>query len=834
MTPPAKVSDPALVQQTANLIAGSHANRLVAVLAPQISRDQRAALLQELRQRKLTAAVVDNLDLCRLLNIDGRQINLVIGLLEVMLEQQRWIDSSPFHAHDGAQARIEMYVGRVQEANVLATDNKYSRLFSGRKLGKSALLKFIEETYDGFRLPSGNTLRVLRIPIVGIQSDAMVINKVLSELRNRLAFQSAAGPEHSAEPFLAALDEYLTVHPTDSLLVILDEADVFVEKQLEEYDLHQESCLSFRIRSDAQKKVDVQGLPRIRFVFAGYRKANTRAGAWGNWGDPLLLNPLEAEEAAELIAGPLARLGIDASAVAPSVAFRCGYQPAVLLRFGEKLLEVFDNRFPNVADRDHVGVTPEQVAEVYQHQAIQDEIRTVVRNNFQGNDAGQAVFSATLLAFAALAPGDALPNAAETIWQHLRKVVDSHPDVAQMVEPIGWLAPRADGADPTEVGLNEVKRHLEDFVERKLLVIVNRDDGVYRLRFPYHLSSLLVGVQDEAWAALLRLSRGATSAKDDDRTGDPLSLLALRDLETVLKKYGDLGLHYRAAVLGSLWPQSVSREDWLANRLGFDPGRLSHAGQPRDPNKDAYLDVNAADAQKILESRQPNAPPAFLIGGVDLLRWGLHAVQMGNEIEVQAQGRLSRLAIDRWFRRSPREFGFQGDDLEQIISVTGRMPYLLQLFDQCLREAVGADGGIHVGPEEFARAKAKYDKRLPECLSRLRSGPETVRLTSREVEILLMVTVVARANGFKHPVLLRDLGADWAEQLYEEQWRKDFPTRIYPRSWSDDPEERLTVKLVTDLGLLPHPIDQPDANAPLLLNDPLVQVIVPALIKAGV
>ena len=95
------------------------------------------------------AAVVDSTDLCRLLNPGGRQINLVIGLLEVMLEQQRWTTLSPFHAHDGAQARIEMYVGRAQEAAVLATDNKYSRLFSGRKLGKSALLKFIEDSYDG-------------------------------------------------------------------------------------------------------------------------------------------------------------------------------------------------------------------------------------------------------------------------------------------------------------------------------------------------------------------------------------------------------------------------------------------------------------------------------------------------------------------------------------------------------------------------------------------------------------------------------------------------------------------------------------------------------------
>ena len=387
--------------RTANLIAANHANKLVAVpLAPGIKSDLRAALLQELRQRKATAAVLDSVDLCRLLNPGGRQINLVIGLLEVMLEQQRWTTMSPFHAHDGAQARIEMYVGRADEAEVLATDNKYSRLFSGRKLGKSALLKFIEDKYEGFSLPSGNRLHVLRIPIVGNDADAVIIGKVLAELKNRLGFQTAGSAALTADAFLAALSEYLVSRPQDSLLVILDEADVFIERQLQQYDTHKEQCLSFRIRSDAQKEVDGQGLPRIRFVFAGYRKANTRGGAWGNWGDPLLLNPLEADEAADLIAGPLARLGIDAADVAPAVAYRYGYQPAVLLRFGERLLELLDGQHPDVADRGHVVVTTAHVREVFDQQAVQDEIRTVVRNNFHGNDAGQAVFSATLLAFA--------------------------------------------------------------------------------------------------------------------------------------------------------------------------------------------------------------------------------------------------------------------------------------------------------------------------------------------------------------------------------------------------------------------------------------------------
>ena len=89
----------------------------------------------------------------------------------------------------------------------------------------------------------------------------------------------------------------------------------------------------------------------------------------------------------------------------------------------------------------------------------------------------EAVFSATLLAFGGLAPGDALPNAPEAIWERLRELMEEDPDVRQAVAGIGWLTLRStDGTGPTEVGLNEVKRHLEDFVERKLLVLVNRDD----------------------------------------------------------------------------------------------------------------------------------------------------------------------------------------------------------------------------------------------------------------------------------------------------------------------------------------------------------------------
>jgi hypothetical protein len=544
-------------------------------------------------------------------------------------------------------------------------------------------------------------------------------------------------------------------------------------------------------------------------------------------------------------------MGVDAVEVAPAIAYRSGYQPAVLLRFGERLLDTLDDRYPDVSGRDHVVVTSSLVAEVFQHQSVQDEIRTVVRNNFQGNDAGQAVFSATLLAFAGLAPGEALPNAPKVIWRRLRDLIQKgDPNVQEAAGRIGWLSPRAperlepgpetiertsEMLEPTEVGLSTVNRHLGDFVERKLLVLVNRDDAVFRLRFSYHLPILLEGAQDEAWTALIRLGRKGDDPTDDG-FGDPVSSAALRDLETVLRKYQDLGLDaYRAAVLGSLWPDSVANPDWLADRLGYDPSRMSRRGAARPANAAAYLEVAPAEADQVLADRPPNSSPALLVGGADLLRWGLTRIRAGEEIEVQGQSRLTRAAVAQWFVRV-RAFDFDRDKLDRAIQITGCIPYLIQLLDLRMRSEVGADGGVSVGSDEFIRAVDKYEKKLPEHLRQLVSGPEATRLSPRERELLLMVTLVAGAFDFKSAGYSEDLRDElWDEGMYRDLWLDAYPDLPYPARWGNSPEDRLASRVVWDLGLLPYPLDQRAPQGPYLsADDPLVRDIVPALARPGV
>jgi hypothetical protein len=480
-------------------------------------------------------------------------------------------------------------------------------------------------------------------------------------------------------------------------------------------------------------------------------------------------------------------------------------------------------------------VTPVHVREVFDQQAVQDEIRTVVRNNFHGNDAGQAVFSAALLAFAALPPGDAIVNAPQEIWRRLRELVERGGDsVKHAADRIGWLTPRGQSQpEPTEVGLSEVNRHLADFHERKLLTLVRRDDGVYRLRFPYHLSTLLVDVEDEAWNALTRLGRAAGTPGEDDLGGDPVNPLALRDLETVLRRYQELGLEeYRAGLLATLWPRSVI-PDWLANRFGYDPGQVSHRGGPRPASAGVFLEVTPAEAEGLLDGRAAGAPPVFLIGGADLLRWGLRRVQAGEWLEVQGQRRLTRRAVDRWFLRV-REFGFDGDELERISRLTRGIPFLLDLFDQTLQVVLGTDGGVNVGADDFERAAAKYERQLPEHLDRLAAGPEPIRLSARERELLLMAVVAARETDFQQSSVTKDLQEYWDAKLFEDAWAKGFPELDYPPGYSDTVDDRLAARVLADLGLVPHPLDQTNSQGVPYLDatDPLVRIIAPRLARA--
>jgi hypothetical protein len=731
-TPPVPPTHSGFVNQTAEFIA-KFEHCITLVLVPRLSPQVRDDLLHEFRRRSsIAAAVFDDVDLCRLLNPGGQQPNLVLGLLEIILEQQRWRAFSPFEPQEGQHTKMEMYVGRSDEADKLFSSAGYSRLFSGRKLGKSALLKHVHDTQDGKKLPSGLTLRVLYVPAVGVDSEAGIVDQIEESMRSELEFEPPPRTGTATQRLSHTLESFLKARPTESLLIFLDEADAFVEEQILAYDDRREQCLTWQMRTVIQAPKDKMDLPRVRFVFSGYRVTHRAEGAWANWGDVLRLKPLAPHEAASLMAGPLARLGIDASHEAGAIAYRCGYQPAVIIKFGQQLLEHLESVTPG-ARRDSVTVTSEHVATVFSSQPVQQEIRTVVWNNFQGNRLGRIIFSALLLEFAELSPGGVVDDAATRVLERIQEI-----------------SPGFNGFPPEEgAALDVISRHLRDFVGRSLLIESDPTTNGFQLKFPHHLPVLLQ--EDQTTAIQEQVGAICVSPpRNQDRVRSLLGSAVLSDLAFALDATGTEGLDIDAVIVCAHWAEAIEHPTGgIADRLGFERAQVLHTPEV-DPVQRAALPrvaFSAASpevAERVLLARPPGQPAPLFLGGADLLRWGLRQkLEDGRLHELATLGRLTAHQIQWWFERV-RGVEFTGrSPVGDILARTSGIPFLLGLFDTLLIQRIGADGA-NISEREVEEVFSAFEQVFVGTVRELQTGDPAVRLHPRELELLRIICRASR------------------------------------------------------------------------------------------
>lgn len=785
---------------------------LVVLLAPGLGRRRTELLVAFQRHVETTAVVLDDLDMARVLDPDRVQDRLV-ALVEIALSQhQDPLRHSPFGTQDGQFVSPEMFVGRRTQAEDLALKNRYTRVFSGRRLGKSALLRFVQQKYDGSPLPSGNILRVLFVGAAGAESEVSVVDLILREMARQLSFTPGAR-DVSKDPGGALRDAfqgYLDVHTGESLLVVLDEADLFIEDQLRLYEQNREKCLSFLMRSSISNAADSMGLPRVRFVFAGYRAANTNGGVWANWGEVLTLDPLPLKDARDLVAGPLARLGVDAADRAEAIARRCGCQPAVLLRFGDQCLRylVRTGRFAS----GRTPLTVDDVAEVYHGREVEDEIRRIIQNNFQGVSRGYIVFRALVLELAQAGRDGGIEDADVRIIDRLRSI-DSNLD---------WL--ESDGRKASA----EVQRLLREFVARQL-VVENRIAGVvhHGLRFPHHLSILMRADLDDEVRRDIAAERAAIAAS---RSGvpwsgprsllQPIDLELLRDLVTHPPEHLDV----RLALVASLWPEGVDhRLGGIADRLGFDAHSVLEARRVNtkainDREDLALAGIDPELAEKVLASRPPQRRVPLLTGGADLLRWGLER-RCGASAEsahVASLGRLTSGILDWWFRSVRGVELYALDAIPKIYEATGGIPFLVRSLDRLVEEqhieSLDSTGLAKLLKD--SKNHARSEARL------LVTGAPAWRLLPREIEILKMAMTAAIKSGSD--------SVDLSEELVGEEWEEFFAEHLPVAPLG--PGDGAAIRVLTELGFLPTNTTRPGADeirrlGTLSRSDPLVEIV---------
>jgi hypothetical protein len=588
---------------------------------------------------------------------------------------------------------------------------------------------------------------------------------------------------------------------------VLDEADAFVESQIRAYEREEirEKCLSFQMRSELEKHRDNNNFPRIRFVFSGYRATHTNEGAWANWGDVLRLSPLSVDDATRLIEGPLARMGIDASQQAPAIAWRCGYQPAVLVRFGRQLLEHLESSRSRI-EREAVEVSQEDVAITFNHAAVQEEIRTVVWNNFQGNRPAKVVFAALLIEFAAWPAGEEVDDAAARILSRL-KAID--PDIS-------WLQTDDVSAEA------EIARFIREFVERELLVEKgSRVRPSYTLRFTHHLPVLKPGEQEGTIRKELQALRTVRTA---DAGAGTKSALAKRDLDGIRYTLSDKSEpRTRACIVASLWPAAIeNKTGGVADRLGVAGHHCAKAGEVASgaavlDNLVVSMATTPALAEKILKRRPKHLAPAILLGGPDLLRWAYRRqIEPEDELfEISSVGRLSAALVDWWFRQVRGIEFSAAASLEKIINATSGQPLMLAFLDAFWADKTGAtlDGN------EVQQALDALKNEVKAIAGRLKNGPDSLKLEPREYDILKMAAAAARDQP---EVDLHETLTDLWE-FYRDKLNVEPVTEA----------DAMSVRFLEDLGLLPVnpnvPPGQPIRRLGRITNDDSLV----ALMEAG-
>lgn len=771
--------------------AGSEApSSLVVFLAPGLSLARRDELCSGFRKRGVAAAIIDDLDLCRLCaataRLDGHDF---IPFLEVLLEQLDLDTASPFSSLDGQHVRLETYIGRKHEAERVALGWSYTRVFSGRKLGKSALLKYVASTFDGYPLPSGNTLNVFFITIAGGESERWVVDCIVDEMANRFSLAEKPGlkDQPPAERFSAYMKRFLQEKPLHSVLLILDEADAFVEGQLSRYDDDREGSLSFRMMKELPAQVDGNQLPRIRTIFSGYRVTNTRGGVWANAGDVLVLRPLAEDEAVQFLEGMLARIGIALGNHAPFVAMRCGFQPAVLIRFGESLVRRL-KRSNRSADRETLTVSHEEVLATLGEQGVLDEIKTVVNNNFQGNRIGAVVFGATLLALKDLEPGLALTEGPTQVLAKLREI-DPNSD---------WLE-RVDTSP-----LSEIERNLQDFIDRELLSVLDAPRfGVreYRLRFPHFLPVLTQ--QSEVSLEVRQQIQAIRGGASQRRVSQ--CVLSESALDTIRYWYHqDNGNDCKLIVIGGHWTESLlDPKCGVPDRLGCERSALAlpvgsdeAAGQIR-AGMQVFGNVAVNLWKTFLDTE--TGRPSVLIGGLDLQRAARRYALDGGEVpvEVVTLGRLTEGTLT-WWLEDARALHFKaGNSIVKIARATGLVPFLVGVFDKLLHQTPGSE----VSERELEETLALFDARMSDYAAQLSDAAWSGCLSCREIELLQMAVQITEEVSEDFD-LERDFQECWSALGVQSTSGAPFSD---PGDWS-------ALKLLSEAGLLPARADVGSEN----------------------
>jgi hypothetical protein len=245
----------------------------------------------------------------------------------------------------------EMFFGRREEIEKIRSERGSCFIYGGRQLGKTALLRHVaRDTHD----PANGKISIY----IDLKAKGVGLGKSPDELWDELwqQFSNISNDpislkkikSRSADRFVEKLEQWANSDPGNRILLLLDEADRFLEGDGKNDFEVTEKLKGLMEITNRHFKVVLAGLHNVQ------RSMNMPNQPLAHFGSPICIGPLsgsELSEAQKLAERPLSFQGFlfENPDLVVRIIAQCNFYPSLIQIYGEKLLKHLKTKHLNQA-----------------------------------------------------------------------------------------------------------------------------------------------------------------------------------------------------------------------------------------------------------------------------------------------------------------------------------------------------------------------------------------------------------------------------------------------------------------------------------------------------
>jgi len=272
----------------------------------------------------------------------------------------------------------EMFYGRSREIEDIIDPMGTCFIFGGRQLGKTALLRHVERT---FNFPMEDRIAFwidLKERGIGYAFGADQIRVALAdELKRHMVIPQNVPPNTLMDRILEHVRAWVEADPRRRLLILLDEADNFLELDAKDKFAHTDRFRGLMVATNRRFKVVFAGLHNVQRTT---RQANHPLAHFGEAQSiGPLINGRDARDARDLIERPLRSLGyyFEGDDLVTRILAQTNYYPSLIQLYCNTLLKHLSEQHDRFDPRNTPPfvVTSRHLQDVYQDRELRKSIR---------------------------------------------------------------------------------------------------------------------------------------------------------------------------------------------------------------------------------------------------------------------------------------------------------------------------------------------------------------------------------------------------------------------------------------------------------------------------